>query len=668
MAILQFNKQALGNLEYSLQREMLSTNRAGGYMNTTIVCCNTRKYHGLMVCPINQLGGEDFVLLSSLDETVIQHEQEFNLAIHRFPGSYEPRGHKYIVDFSYTPTPTIIYRVGGVLLKKEMLWVHTAEQLLIRYTLLEARSATKLRLRPFLAFRSRHGLSHANMEADGRSYPIPGGVKNRLYARFPWLNLQISKSDSQWKFVSAPDWYHNFEYIEEQRRGYPYREDLLTTGYFETEISTGESIILSGSTTEVQPDNLSQIFEDEIARRSVKTEFLPALFHSARQFLIIKEDHTALTAGYPWYNARSRETFMSLAGITLTQGLIDQCIEILDHHVENRLHEGIFGTHFAADTQLWFFYALQQLQPYMSDRGGISELWARYGTAMKEILYAYRDGIGDDNIEGEDYDAIPGEQGNYIHMASNGLIWAEMPGRPLTWMNTMNNGQPVTQRPGFAVEVNALWYNAVSYTMELAQQCGDDAFVQEWIEMPETIRDNFKATFWLEHNPQQPYLADHVYHNGQQNTDIRPNMLLACSLPHSPLNDYERQKVFTVVETYLLTPRGLRTLSPNSPYYQGICKGDEPCRNNARHQGTVFPWLLTHHIQTGYNLYGKGYTTHAQELLEGFKEDLLNYGIGSVPEAYDGDAPHEACGAISYAPSVASLLKIHQIIEKYENL
>lgn len=128
MAILQFNKQALGNLEYSLQREMLSTNRAGGYMNTTIVCCNTRKYHGLMVCPVEELGGEDYVLLSSLDETVIQHEQEFNLAIHRYPGMYEPRGHKYIVDFSYTPTPTIIYRVGGVLLKKEMLWVHTAER------------------------------------------------------------------------------------------------------------------------------------------------------------------------------------------------------------------------------------------------------------------------------------------------------------------------------------------------------------------------------------------------------------------------------------------------------------------------------------------------------------------------------------------------------------
>lgn len=661
MAILQFNKQALGNLEYSLQREMLSTNRAGGYMNTTIVCCNTRKYHGLMVCPVDDLGGEDYMLLSSLDETVIQHEQEFNLAIHRFPGIYEPRGHKYIVDFSYTPTPTIIYRVGGVLLKKEMLWVHTAEQLLIRYTLLEARSATKLRLRPFLAFRSRHGLSHANMEADGKSYPIPGGVKSRLYVRFPWLHLQ---TNTHAKFVSAPDWYHNFEYIEEERRGYPFREDLLTTGYFEMDIAAGESVIFSGSTTEARPDELAQVFEDEIARRTVKTEFLPALYHSARQFLIIKENHTSLTAGYPWYNARSRETFMALAGVTLTQPnvMTDECVEILDYHVENRLHNGIFGTHFAADTQLWFFYALQQLQSYI--QGGKGEIWARYGTAMKEILYAYRDGVGNDRTENE-ADWYDDERERYIHMAENALIWAEMPGRALTWMNTMNDGWPVTQRPGFTVEVNALWYNAVCYALELAAQCGDDAFVREWVEMPERIKDNFRATFWLEQNPQQPYLADYVYHNGEKNADIRPNMLLACSLPYSPLNEYEQQKVFTVAEAYLLTPRGLRTLSPNSPLYQGTCRGNEYCRNMARHQGTVFPWLLEHYVRTGFRLYGKGYITHAKELLDGFEEDVLNYGIGSVPEAYDGDAPHEACGAISYAPSVAALLQVQRMVREW---
>ncbi len=662
MVILQFNKQALGNLEYSLQREMLGTNRAGGYMNTTIVCCNTRKYHGLMVCPVEQLGGEDYVLLSSLDETVIQHGQEFNLAIHRFPGMYEPRGHKYIVDFSYTPTPTIIYRVGGVLLKKEMLWVHTAEQLLIRYTLLEARSATKLRLRPFLAFRSRHGLSTANAEADGKSYPIPGGVKSQLYPRFPWLHLQVNKEA---RFVAAPDWYHNFEYLEEERRGYPFREDLLTTGYFEMDIATGESVVFSGSTSEVRPEALASIFDEEIARRTMKTEFLPALYHSARQFLIIKENRTSLTAGYPWYNARSRETFMSLAGITLTQPqgpMVDACVEILDYHVLYRLRDGIFGTHFAADTQLWFFHALQQLESFIG--GGRGEIWARYGRAMKEILYAYRDGVGDPNGDGAV--GYMNRREAFIRMAENGLIWADRPGRALTWMNTMNDGRPVTQRPGFAVEVNALWYNAVCYALELAQEAGDDLFVRDWVELPERIKDNFRATFWLEQMPQQPYLADYVYHDGAKNIDIRPNMLLACSLPYSPLNEYEQQKVFTVVEAYLLTPRGLRTLSPNNVRYQGICRGNEACRNVARHEGTVFPWLLEHYVQTGFRLYGNGFLMQARELLDGFKEDLLNYGIGSVPEAYDGDAPHEACGAISYAPSVAALLMVNRMIGERE--
>ncbi|MDE5945244.1 MAG: amylo-alpha-1,6-glucosidase, partial [Rikenella sp.] len=269
----------------------------------------------------------------------------------------------------------------------------------------------------------------------------------------------------------------------------------------------------------------------------------------------------------------------------------------------------------------------------------------------------YRDGVGE--FRG-------GER--YIRMADNGLIWAEMPGRALTWMNTMNDGRPVTQRPGFAVEVNALWYNAVCYALEVAREGGDAAFVREWDELPGRIRDNFRATFWLEQNPQQPYLADYVYHDGEKNAEIRPNMLLACSLPYSPLNEYERQKVFTVVEAYLLTPRGIRTLSPNSPWYQGICRGNEACRNLARHQGTVFAWLLEHYVRAGFALYGKGFLMQARELLGGFEEDLLNYGIGSVPEAYDGDAPHEACGAISYAPSVAALLMIQRMIRETEKL
>ena len=244
MSALTFDKSELGNLEYSLQREMLATDRRGGYMSTTIVCCNTRKYHGLMVAPIDQ-SDRTHVLLSSLDETIVQHDQSFNLALHRFRGVYEPRGHKYITDFEYTPTPTITYRVGGVILKKELLWIHKRTQLMIRYTLVDAHSATKLRLRPFFAYRDKHALSKANMEANGRSYPIPCGVKTRLYEAYPWLHLQTNRPDAE--FVAAPDWYYDFEYPQEALRGYESHEDLLTTGYFEVDIKKGDTMIFSAS-------------------------------------------------------------------------------------------------------------------------------------------------------------------------------------------------------------------------------------------------------------------------------------------------------------------------------------------------------------------------------------------------------------------------------------
>ena len=327
MSALTFDKSELGNLEYSLQREMLATDRKGGYMSTTIVCCNTRKYHGLMVAPIDD-SDETYVLLSSLDETIIQHNQSFNLALHRYKGVYEPRGHKYITDFEYTPTPTITYRVGGVILRKELLWIHKRTQLMIRYTLVDAHSDTTLRLRPFFAFRNKHSLSKANMDANGRSYPIPGGVKCRLYEGFPWLYLQTDKEDAE--FVAAPDWYYNFEYPEEIKRGYDGYEDLLTTGYFEMNIKKGESVIFSAATDEMATSQtITEIYEASLARRTHKIDFLSCLHHSARQFIVRRSGgRTEMIAGYPWYGAVGRDTFIALPGVVLEQGYKEDCMDV----------------------------------------------------------------------------------------------------------------------------------------------------------------------------------------------------------------------------------------------------------------------------------------------------------------------------------------------------
>lgn len=641
MIALHFDKAELGNLQYSLKREMLATNRAGGYMSTTLVGCNTRKYHGLMVTALEEFGGEDYVLLSSLDETIIQHGSEFNLAIHRYNGNYEPRGHKYIVDFNYTPTPTITYRVGGVMIKKELLWVHSSSQLMIRYTLLEAHSATRLRLRPFLAFRSRHELSKANLNADTHCYNVQNGIKVKMYKDFPFLHMQLNKEA---EFVCAPHWHYNFEYIEEIERGYDGNEDLLTHGYFECDIEKGESIVFSASLAQETPNMFVDIFNEEISRRSEKTEFLPALRHSARQFLIHYQGNTMLNAGYHWYNPRSRETFMSLGGCTLAQGMVGEFEKVLNHHV-GRLKDGLFGKHLAADTQLWFFYCLQQLSEVYSK----ADIWRKYKGAMEEILNAYRDGTTPHGC---------------IRMDGSGLIWASLAQYPLTWMRGVVNSIPITRRPGYTVEVNALWYNAVCYAVEAAKEAGDETFVNTWGKLSDKIKGSFVKTFWIE---EKNYLADYVY-EGYICNEIRPNQLLAVSLDYSPLDFAQKGAVLTKVKNHLFTVRGIRTLSPKSASYKGTYSGNHNEREHAAHQGTSYVWLLEHYVKAGFEIYGDGFYSQAEEIVDGFKEDLLLYGIGTVGELYDGDPPHKPGGVISYAPSVGAILNIDQLINKRRGL
>ena len=642
MSVLKFDKQSLGNLEYSLKREMLATDRVGGYMSTTIVCCNTRKYHGLMVCP-KDASENDYVMLSSLDETVIQHEQSFNLAIHRYPGTYEPRGHKYITDFDYTPSPAITYRVGGVVLKKEILWIHSKTQLLIRYTLMEATSETKLRLRPMLAFRNKHSLSQANMFADGHSYPANNGVKVRLYQDFPWLYMQTDCRECE--FVAAPDWYYRFEYLEEKARGYPYEEDLLTPGYFEIDIRKGESVIFSAALDEMwSGETIDEIFNAELGRRSDKKDFLSCLRHSARQFISRREDRTEVIAGWPWFGRWGRDTFIALPGITLTRGDVQSCIDVIEtmtHEMKDGLFPNMGEAYNSVDAPLWFFWTLQQLEEHI----GPKKIWDSWGRKMKDVLNAYLRGIG-----------------GVIEVRDNGLVWAGHPNLAMTWMDAVVDGKPVTGREGHQVEINALWYNAVCYTLELAKKYRDTQFVEDWKSFPNLIKESFVATFW---NDEKGYLADYVNDAGQ-NVFVRPNQVIACSMRYKMISEEQQLAVIQTIKRHLLTPKGLRTLSPQNPLYQGRYEGDQPTRDRAYHQGTVWPWPLEHYVKANFDIWGEQYLEKAGEILAGFEEDIDSYGIGSIPEIYDGDPPHAQRGAISQAWSVGAVLRIDEMIYKYK--
>ena len=641
---LKFDKRELGNLEYSLQREMLATDRRGGYMSTTIVGCNTRKYHGLIVAPIDS-SDNAYVLLSSLDETIVQHDQSFNLALHRFRGVYEPRGHKYITDFEYTPCPTITYRVGGVILRKEILWIHKRTQMMIRYTLVDAHSETTLRLRPFLAFRNKHELSKANMYANVRSYPVTNGVKSRLYDGFPWLHMQLSKTDA--KFIPAPDWYYDFEYQKELERGYEGYEDLLTTGYFEMNIKKGESIIFSASVDELpSAEAIVETFEASVARRTHKVDFESCLHHSARQFIIRRPgNRTEVISGYPWYGKAGRSAFISLPGLTLEQGYKEDCMDVLDTMVGD-MHNGDFAgkasAEVAADAPLWFFWTLQQLEEHI----GAQAIWEKYGTAMKSILTAYRRGFF----------------GGCVAMHTNGLVWAARDGVALTWMDSVMNGQPVTPRAGYVVEINALWYNAVSYTLALAKKMGDKEFEKEWKALPAQIQQSFVDTFYLS---EEGYLADYVDMRGK-NYDIRCNQMIACGLPYTMLNEEQIVNVWRTVRQHLLTPAGLRSLSPLNPLFESTYKENPIEQEAAATNGAVWVWPLMFYIECAMKLDGERFLPHAEEMLAAFDDNIQTYCIGSVAEYYDANPPFAPRGAVSQAWSVGGVLYIKHLIEKYK--
>ena len=645
MSYLKFDKYQLVNLEYSLHREILRSNRAGSYIATTLSGCNTRKYHGLLICPLDELDCEKHVLLSSLDETVIQHGSPFNLGIHKYEGDqYEPRGHKYILDFEVGIIPKVTYRIGGVVLSKERILVENEQQILIKYTLEEANSPTTIRFRPFLAFRNIHQLSKANMYANTRYIEIENGIKVRMYERYPFLNMQFSKEVD---FVPAPDWYYGIEYMKEQNRGYDYKEDLFVPGYFELPLKKDETVIFSASTIERPPNTFKQKFTSELKKRVTRSSFLGNLNNAAQQLMVKCNKQTDVVAGFPWYGAIARQTFIALPGLTLDLNDQKTFTEVIDTYVKE-LKNGLFpkfpgnrnSFYDSMDAPLWFFWALQQYDRHTNDSGAI---WRKYGTALKSILLAYKNGT--------DFN---------IRMLENGLIYGKTENVALTWMDSYVNGVPVVQRGGMPVEVNALWYNALCVALEWAEKAGDREFVDEWKDIPTLIAQSFVDLFWSE---ERQYLADFV-DNGTTDWSVRPNMIIAAAMEFSPLDREKQKAVLNRVERELLTSRGLRTLSPRDTRYAGVCRGNINERELAIHQGTAWPWFISFFAEAYLKIHRKSGAYFVKKIIDGFEDEMTENCIGTISEMYNGNPPHQGKGAISQAWSVAALIHAYKLLEQ----
>jgi predicted glycogen debranching enzyme len=640
MDYLKFDKAQLVNTEYSLKKEFIRTNRAGSFASSTIINCNTRKYHGLLICPIENFGGENYVLLSSLDETIVQHDSPFNLGIHKFPGEYSPKGHKYIREYKMDPTPSIIYRIGGVVLKKEFLLVEKEQRVLVRYTLLEANSPTVLRLQPFMAFRNIHTLTKANMEANTRSESMDHGIKICMYPGFPYLHMQTSNPS---EFVHVPDWYYNVEYKEEKKRGYECHEDLFVPGYFEMEFRKRESIVFSAGTKEADPKTLLKQFTEELSKRVNQDDFDNCLENSALQFFSKNGKGTGIINGFPWFTTSERNTYLSLPGLALARGDKKMFTEVFRTSFAKicdrfSTDSAVNGRRFSVDVPLWSFWCLQK---YVESGADKKKIWKKYGESLKQILNFYKKGSN-----------LP------IKMRDNALLWITRKG--VTWMNVQNNGEFVNRRMGYAVEINALWYNAICFALDMAEESDDKHFISEWKKLPEQLKKSFLETFWED---EKGYLSDYV-DDTHKSWAIRPNQLFAVSLPYSCLSGIQKKAILDVIEKDLVTVRGLRTLSPNHHEYIGVYKGNEDSRNRAFHYGSVFPWLFGHYAEAYLKLYGAAGISSIQRFLNGFEETLSEHGVGTISEIFDGNPPHLPNEATSYALSVAEIIRVKKMLNK----
>ncbi len=645
MGYIRFEKSLMTNLEETLPKELLRTNRSGAYACSSILDCNTRKYHGLLVLPIPEIDDDNHVLLSALDVSVVQHGAVFNLGVHKYRGNtYSPNGHKYIREFNCDKVPTTLYRVGGVLLRKEMVFQHFEDRILIRYTLEDAHSATTLRFKPFLAFRSVREYTHENTVASREYHEVENGIKTCMYAGYPDLFMQFSKKNT---FVFEPNWYRGLEYPKEQERGYDANEDLYVPGYFEMNIKKGESIVFSASIKEFTTKELCQLFEDEVNERSPRDNFFHCLVNAAHQFHISEGNGDEyILAGYPWFKCRARDTFVALPGLTLAieeESYFEAVMRTAERGLREFMDDKPLTVNIAEieqpDVLLWAIWAIQQY----GRETGKERCIEKYGQLVKDIIIYIRSN----------------KHPNLI-LDDNGLIRTNGKDKAVTWMNSTINGKPAVPRSGYIVEFNALWYNALKFAATIATDMGEPHETENLEAMAALCKKSFVDTFLNEYG----YLYDFVDGN-MVDWSVRPNMIFAVALDYSPLELNQKKSVLDVCTRELLTPKGLRTLSPKSGGYNPMYVGSQLQRDYAYHQGTAWPWLGGFYMEACLKLYKRTRLSFIERQMVGYEDEMFYHCLGTIPELFDGNPPFHGRGAISFAMNVGEILRTLELLEKY---
>ncbi|MGD8213306.1 MAG: amylo-alpha-1,6-glucosidase [Desulfobacterales bacterium] len=647
MQQIQIDHQITQKFNEAIRREWLETNGLGGWASSTISGAHTRRYHGLLVAAIRP-PVERMVMLSKLDETIAVDDQRLEMSTNVYSGAVHPQGYRYLQDFSKNLFPVFTYEAAGVRLQKTIVAVNGENTTLILYEVSEASRAFTLVLQPFMAGRDYHSLTHANDQMTENSEFENDVFVARLYEALPDLFLSVPGAT----FEAWPNWYFNFEYLVEKARGQDFQEDLFTPGVFKSRLKAGDKLGVIASTQDPKDRDAFALFSQEKERRQKLFSILPVIDETTKtlglaadQFIVQRNnDFKTIIAGYHWFTDWGRDTMIALPGLTLATGRFDDAKKIIRAFAQS-ISQGMLPNRFSdagaapeyntVDATLWFFIAIYKYLKYTGDKAFI-----------KNELLPVLEEIIDWHDRGTRYS---------IHVDDDGLLFAGEPGVQLTWMDAKIGDWVVTPRTGKAVEINALWCNALAILASLYKSVGQKASAERFALRAEQTKDRFRKEFWYEDGG---YLYDYV--NGEiRDTSIRPNQIFALSLPFPLLDGQQAIRVLETVTDKLYTPLGLRSLAPDDPHYRPVYRGNGSERDSAYHQGTVWAWLLGPWLTAQVGVYGREGKATARKCIQELMPHLEDAGIGTVSEIFDADWPHAPRGCIAQAWSVAEILRAY---------
>lgn len=649
--MIQFDQEVCADLEQASSREWLETNDLGGYASSTICGLNTRRYHGLLVAAVNPPCGRA-VLLSKLEETLIIGDQRIELGTNQYPGAVHPQGYCNQKNFRLDPYPVFTFEANGFVVEKHVCMVDGESTTVIQYRLVSQTDVpARLEVRPLIAFRDYHSLTHENNVLDRSVEQSRGEVSIKPYPGLPALHLTHNAASVN----DAGDWYRSFQYAREQERGLDFHEDLFNPLTLTFDLSAVHPATVIASLEAHDVSQTATLLAAETHRRRATSasafdtsEPARTLTLAVDQFIVRRGAQKTVIAGYHWFGDWGRDTMIAVPVIALIAGRTQDAKDVLlefSRYVDqgmlpNRFPEaGVAPEYNSVDATLWYFEAIRSYHAATGDDG------------MVKTLFPVLLGIIDWHVKGTRY---------RIQMdPTDGLLHAGEPGVQLTWMDAKVGDWVVTPRIGKPVEIQALWYNALRVMESFAALVRDESARTRFSDMAELANLSFNKLFW---NDDAMCLYDVV--GDPDDPSMRPNQIFAVSLHHSMLPPERARKVVAAVQRELLTPFGLRTLSAADPRYIGRYGGDQRSRDAAYHQGTVWPWLIGRFIEAYLKVNANSAETRKQaaEWLQPLIEHLREAGLGTVSEIFEGDPPHRPCGCIAQAWSVAEVLRALQMV------